>query len=329
VSCLYLALAEVDSRTQLAVSTVKTLQQRLSLQLDVLAMTLTSLQAPLTGSADTVYWDAHALGLAVLDPASTAWYFPEYGMFAPVSALAPNRFALQDALGQTWVPTDSVLDYSLDGGSTWNDTDGTEAFDGDPLTAWSQTLGAEVTTCTIRATLPLQSQLGALTTALVIHPEPAFGAVLHATGSSYQVSGTTQALFTQAVGWHDPAAPTEVLAQPECFFLPPGRVRQAQFAYTLPVELGDVVSGTRRISVSHLGAYAFTYQASATVVLDVTACLPLGATLTSAIANPTALTADQPVAIAAMVNDRARVTTTLTTVSGIPQTLRALQLTYS
>ena len=323
--------------------------KRAGLQLAALQTTLGALYGwQLTTTTAQLYFDAHDLSYQgtplVVGGATTAKLWPEYGLITPALAALPvNQFTLQDVNGVNWVPKSVQLQYSVGPTATIDpDTAGgwaaetdptqlTNAFDGLGTTAWridlSQFSAAQDLHIWLKAVLPAEYLYQTVANAIVIHPEPMFGAMLQgvwyqgSTGGNTAVPAPSPNYFsTYGSGGGRPA-------MPELFLVPQTRIGWVKFHYVLPAGLGTAEE--RAFYLTQLGVYQCVFSATSQLTLDLSPIIAESSvqlTSTNNQVNPGAQQVGQPALLVDTTSNQASVTLQNPGTGGVTQAIRTLQV---
>ena len=290
--------------------------KRLSLQTSAMAPFATAVgYNTMVGAPNSIYLDAHHLvngstPLPIVET-STVQVYPEYGLVTTLPSSVPtNQFVVLDANNTEWVPRTATISraLSLDSTEPGTYTASTDpdlisaAFTSDATTSWYVDLttgdcATEDTYIWIEAQLPLEYLYQQTANAIVIHPEPMFGAKLlkvsyqDSTGTWHASSDTPTFL-----PWSNYIPSGGRPAAPEMFLIAPTQIRAVKFCYLLPASVGTATN--RAFYLSHLGVYSLQLANTGVLNLDLSSYFSDSTQLASSghIANPdpTALRTNQP-----------------------------------
>ena len=244
------------------------------------------------GSPNSLYVDSHNLynsSISLVSPDTTnVQIFPEYGLVTTQVLNTPvNQFVVLDANNVEWVPSTASIQYKIVSSSDYvlgDDTVGesyiptsdpdliTDVFTSTATEAWFVDLTTdpynnEDAYIWINAKLPQEYLYQQTANAIVVHPEPMFGARLlfvsyKANGIWYKSTDTP----TSFLPWNSYIPEGGRVAMPEMFLVPPDNISEVKFCYKLPADIGTV--DTRAFYLSHIGVYSLQFATSGSLVLD-------------------------------------------------------------
>jgi len=256
---------------------VERLDKRLTLQTSCYNTMLDQLDNTTSVPVDTLFLSPYALqgyGETLIRGESTALVLPEYGLVTTDMAVPDNQFCVKDAEGVPWVPSATLFKCVVlkDDASEPADADFETVnadlipmvFDEDITTSWYVDLSEaplpDLFHIWIEATLPMEHLFQTRTNGVTIHPLPEYGATL--VGAAYKASGSGTWVDFEDLGSGEPA-------RARMFLSADLRIEKVRFHYTMSATetlVGPAAS--LAFYVVHLGAYYFTWDASASLKLD-------------------------------------------------------------
>jgi hypothetical protein len=208
----------------------------------------------------------------------------------------------------------------------------TSAVDGLATTAWFVDLSAitAVAPATgvhiwIKATLPAEYLYQTVANAIVIHPEPMYGATL--LNAQYNVGGADIPI---PMPWTNYLGSNGRPAMPEMFLVPPASIVSVKFHYYMANGVGT--QEERAFYLTNLGVYQMVFNASSLLALNLTSLVTptsLHLAATGSLVNPLCAANSQPNVVVNTNAQTATVTLLNADGNGMVQTLRAAQIALS